>query len=292
MEHKTVASTDDDNFMRVISYLKYSVIPLVVLNNATIAFVLLKNNHWRKRSSTVFMVMMAISDIFGAFTRNIDFLPGVYHCVLNSFANFLSIFPVWMQVCLVTERAIAVSCPIKSRLILTKLNAAITSAVLFICFVSISFLPIIDQMGYCSFDNKGNEYIPIVISIIYFVVPFLWTVICNSIIVWHLKRKNESRHSENAKNVANSVVRIALVFSITFFIFTAPISIFNVIFLAEYNKWEVVINAEHRSKDRVVQILQLVSQIFHATNIILYIVSSKTFRDDIIRSIRSILCCS
>ena len=267
--------------------------PLVFVNNTTIAFVLLKNKHWRKRSSTVFMVMMAIADIFGIICRNFDLVFDIFNCILNGLTNFAAIFPVWMQVCLVTERAIAVSCPIKSRLLLSRRNAAITSAVLFIFFIFFSFLPNILNVhqGLCTY-SKGTEFIPVIMTFVYFVVPFVWTVICNSIIVWHLKRKNESRHSENAKNVANSVVRIALVFSVTFFIFTGPVSIFNVIYKDDYNELDVAINAPQKLKYKVVQILHLVSQIFHATNIILYIVSSKTFRDDLIRSIFYVVRCS
>ena len=143
---------------------------------------------------------------------------------------------------------------------------------------------------YCSF-SKGTESIPIVISIIYFIVPFVWIVICNSIIVWHLQRGNESRLSANANDVANSVTRISLVFSITFFIFTAPLSIFNLIDKGSSNVMDVSINEDYQEKYKMVQILQLVSQIFHAINIILYIVSSKTFRNDLIESLRCIFCC-
>ena len=279
--------------MRVVTYMKYGVIPLVVLNNTTIAFVLLKHNHWRQRSSTVFMVLMAITDIFGVICRNLEFdFTDVKYCIVDGLTNFGTIFPVWMQVGLVTERAIVVSFPIKGRFLLSRRNVAITSAIIFILVIFLSFLPnILDvHMEHCSY-SKGYEYLATVMSVIYFDVPFMWTVFCNSIIVWHLKQKNESRHSENAQNVANSVVRIALVFSITFFMFTAPLSIFNKIFKFDSMQTTVHVNEGYQSKYFVFQILQLVSQLFHAANIILYIVSSKTFRNDLIQNIRFIVSC-
>ena len=291
---KTSSSTTDDEFMRAVINAMIILIPLVVVNNTMIAFVLLKNKHWRKRSSTVFMVMMAITDIFGVGSRNLDFVYEdiIENCILHGFTNFGAIFPVWMQVCLVTERAIAVSCPMKSKFILTRRNAAITSAVLLICFLFVFFLPNMLGLydGACAF-TKGNEFISALNIVIYFVVPFMWTVISNGIIVWHLKRRMASQNSENAKNIANSVLRIALVFSITFFIFSAPLSIYNFIFNFTTSATEIVVNEGHQTKYKVLQILQLFSNLFHATNIILYIISSKTFRDDLIRSIKETFRC-
>ena len=293
MERKTVSAIEDDQFLGVMAHIMFSLVPLVVLNNGTVAFVLLKNQHWRKKSSTIFMVLMAISDIFGILCRNLDTVLDIFDCILDGVTNFGAIFPVWMQVCLVTERAIAVSYPIKSRLLLSRRNAAITVVVLFVCSSFISFLPNILNVHnneYCSF-SKGAEFIPIIVSTFYFIVPFVWTIICNSIIVWHLKRGNVNRHSENAQNVANSVVGIALVFSVTFFICTAPVSIFNLIVNGSSNVMDVAIIDDHRGKYKVFPILQLVSQIFHATNIVLYIISSKTFRNDLIESFRYIVRC-
>ena len=257
------------------------LLPIGLICNGAVIFILLVSKEWRSRSCVVYLVQIALCNVLSITLRLTVNLWFDCCCVqFGSLFPFFNIYPVWLLVGLVTERTVAVIAPFKSRQYLSRKTAAIASLVIGLIVLMYTLLNSL-MLGFseCSdadANNSGSRF-SVFISIVYSFIPSCWIIVCNSIIIGKMKCCTDHVRRSNEPEV-NHMTRMAIVLSIAFIVCTYPLSMLNILLQAGVfsdNPYDDNMNL------LVAQIICIsLSEFYSVSNLLLYLISSSRFRKD------------
>ncbi len=264
----------------------------------------MKRKSLRKISTSFYLCVLSVSDTVVLWTGLLrDMLQGYTdgRVDINTWTgckirHFLFFFPTsysaWLLVAVTAERTIGLYLPFKAKFICTTRNAKIVSLVtaLILALLNIHFFFIQKlEDSICVFTSKlshdfRRNYFPFIDAVISSYLPALAMLICNSMIIYNL-RKHQNAVQSNVTN-QNEPRRVSkrmlqttfmLLGISTFFIFsTVPITAYVIMFRALKFEFSIVI----------FDILNMMFYLNFCCNFLFYSYSGSIFRNEI----RKIFC--
>ncbi|XP_064652690.1 FMRFamide receptor-like [Lineus longissimus] len=290
----------------------------IILNSLTIV-VLLKQK-FGKSSTRILLIALALSDssclliepffhwatkIFPGFNKR-RFSAAPASCPFQIFFTyFIRQFASWMVMFLTVERWLSVSYPLKARLLCTarRVWASISAAVIFLLLLNahILFFYRVGNTFRCSM-KWNQEYVNFFLTFWYWIdmmlycgVPFLVIALCNLSILHALIQSNLNRKhlhttenkSEGDASRLTSVTYMLTTVSIFFILLTLP--------RQAYFIWVGMLPpASERSMELIANsylaysIANLMSYINNTINFLLYCISGRHFRQEVVKMFRKI----
>ncbi|CAH1796169.1 unnamed protein product [Owenia fusiformis] len=273
----------------------------------TMAIVVLLQKNLRRKTSSLYLIALAISDtsvLMNGYLRfwiimstdeklNIRDISQA-GCKIMTFLLYLSNqFSAWMLVCITVERLIVVFVPHKARLICTFRSTALTILCVFVvlCIVNMHFFwstGILQQIQICRW-LPGFDFIKNVYRWVDFalgsIIPFIVMIVSNVIII--AKLTCFRRHIQSNQNTSFGRMAVMLVtVNFTFIVLTLPILLYLV---HGFDHWYV----EDRSRFYLLwACLNLVFYSNNVLNFVMYCISGTDFRSTLRDGIcKLFLCC-
>ena len=273
--------------INITKWLKIGIGLFAVVNNSFILLVMLRSS-WRKKSSTVYFVLIAIFDTFAIFSQLLLLFDESRIAICGS-APYLTIwgilYPVWLLTAMITERTVAVLLPLKAKLLLTTKKNIYVAGFLWVSSFLISLTVTNFSAGANSGCNsKSESWIRWLLPLLYSFIPFIWIVICNIIIVYTIKQSARLQ----LKAMDLKMVKIVIVQSITFIILTGPLSCFNIFGIKESFNKDVLNIAQNVPTNYIIGItFNLLLMLYHSINAFIYAIVSTEFRSDLFSVLRT-----
>ena len=219
-------------------------------------------------------------------------------CRIVNFFNLLCmLLSSWGLVTVAGERVLAVYYPHRVRSWCTARKAMLfQTGLLLILAVICLGVPLtsrITQIGNtikCLMETEYTSFIPSMIykALLYSMIPFIFLLVLNSILVYGLRRSADFRHkSQVSKGQEMHVTRTSvmlIVNSMVFVITTLPVSVLATIFIAkchvQLEQCEQFINSDYSVAAEYMFRLQ---DINHAVNFLVYFLSGSEFRAEALK---------
>ncbi|XP_067827961.1 cysteinyl leukotriene receptor 1 [Heptranchias perlo] len=199
-------SCRNDEFKFPVFISVYSVVFVIgVIGNSVALYVFVKLTR-RKTPSTIFMINLAISDLFFNLTlpyRIIYYVQGEWNlwsflCRITTYAFYLNLYSsIFFLTALSVFRYIAILHPVKSKSIITLRRAVWVSLGIwvFVGLTSVPFLltsPHLREGKYRCFEPKNMDWAQILkmnymALVVGFLLPFLTIIVCYSRIIQRLR---------------------------------------------------------------------------------------------------------
>ena len=281
-----------------------------------LAIVVLSRKEMRKATSSMYLIILAVSDIFVLYLGLLrNFIRELYDvdvrdhsepvCKLHIFlVYFTGHFSAWVLVAVAVERFISVWFPFKAKVLCTRRNGLFALLLLVAILLAadghffwthgvrfIKYKKRIYRYG-CTINNPDYEHFdefiwPWIDAFFFSYGPFALMLTCNIMIIVRLLRprlqKSHGRNAISDKNASkmNTMTAMLLTVSFTFLLLTAPISLY---ISGQYTWWktEMTSSLENNARFQVYwAVASMLAYMNNAANFLLYIVSGPKFRREL-----------
>ena len=273
----------DEALATIMKHRLYVLIPIMLVNNGLVIVVLLRGKGWKGRSSIVYLLQIAVWDSMGILLDNTLVLLIPSYCKMVQFVlTITNIYPVWLLVSLVAERAIVMLFPFTNKRFISRKNAVFMSLGVFL-LVSLPTSMMVFFFENCDGGVNANVYL-VTYPIVYSFIPSVLFLIFNGIIIGKVVHSRSLVQCHNNRDTYH-VTYMAVMLSLTFMIMTAPLSVL-LILQSKESKFTYEDTNVTRTKYVMSTVGHLLSESYHICTIFVYIISSKRFRNDFLRFIR------
>ena len=273
----------DEALATIMKHRLYVLIPIMLVNNGLVIVVLLRGKGWKGRSSIVYLLQIAVWGSMGfILNHTLVFLLPRYCKTVQFISANSNIYPVWLLVSLVAERAIVVLCPFTNKRFISRKKALIISLSLFL-LVSLPTSTTAFLIEACDRNSNANVFL-IAYPVVYSFIPSALILILNGIIIGKVAHSRSLVQSHNNRG-SNHVTLMAVMLSVTFIIMTAPLS---VLLILQSKEKSLTHDESDITRPRYIMVVvgHLLAEFYHTCAIFIYIISSKRFRNDFMQLVR------
>ena len=280
----------------------------------TLAIVVLSKKKMRRMPSSLFLIVLAVSDVLMLYIGLLRHCIRVFNevdireltltgCKVHVFlVFFIKHFSAWLLVAVALERFISVWFPFGAKTICTHRNAALGVCAIAVALVGINLhffwtfakriVPITNsnktRRYACNhrqkFDDFFNEIWPGLEASIFTYIPFTIMLVCNTLIIFRLararlqrKRHGATSHGSHHSIRMTTMTGMLLAATFTFLILNTPVSLY---LSGQSTFWK-----EERRRNQNFKIFWVITQqlmyLNNAINFLLYFISSRQFRQEL-----------
>ena len=283
----------------------------------TLAIVVLSKKKMRRMPSSLFLIVLAVSDLLMLYIGLLRHCIRVFNevdireftltgCRTHVFlVYFIKHFSAWVLGAVALERFISVWIPFRAKTICTHRNAALGVCAIAVALVGINLhffwtfgekiVPIENSnrthRDACTYRKKFDFFFekiwPGLEASVYTYIPFTIMLLCNTLIIFRLararlqrKRQGATSHGSQDSIRMTTMTGMLLAATFTFFLLTTPVSLY---LNGQNSYWK-----EEKKRNHNFKIFWVVAQqlmyLNNAINFLLYFISGPQFRQELKRS--------